>query len=65
MRKRKGAVLAALAPLFVTPAVLLLPKVEGNLFGLSSQFWSGFGIGLSIVLLLAAIVAIYPRKPDL
>lgn len=65
MRKRKGALLAALAPLFVIPAVLLLPNVKGNLFGLSTQFWSGFGIGLFIVLLMAAIVAIYPRKPDL
>jgi hypothetical protein len=63
MRKKKGAFLAVLAPLFVIPAVVLLPNVKGSLFGLSPQFWSGFGIGLVIVLLLAAIAAMYPRKP--
>jgi hypothetical protein len=64
MRKSKGAFLAVLAPLLVTPAVVLLPNVKGSVFGLSLQFWSGFGIGLLIVLLLAAIVAMYPRQPD-
>jgi tetrahydromethanopterin S-methyltransferase subunit B len=53
-----------MAPLFVTPAVVLLPKVKGSLLGLSAQFWSGFVIGLSIVLLLAAIVAVQTRKQE-
>lgn len=63
MRKRKAALLAVATPLFVTPAVLLLPKLKGSILGLSSQFWSGFVIGLGIVLALAAIAAV-SRKPD-
>jgi hypothetical protein len=53
--RRRTVLLAAGASIIASMSVVLKALVPGSLFGLPSDFWHGFAIGLSMTLAIAAL----------
>jgi hypothetical protein len=72
MKKRK-ALAATAIPAMLIPALLLvfvpltthMAQAKTSVFGLNSQFWAGFMMGLGAVLSLATVVSLLVKlRPE-